>query len=481
MLLGEKLGLQKGKNSIRLKITVWFSLILLFISFFTFFSVFYINRNVMQKTVKDTLIKMVEDNYGEVEYIQKEEGFDVDDEEDEEDKYFEYSNGYIEIDDDFIEEMNSIGAGIYDASSNLIFGSCPNYDLLSRVPFQDGKVQSCKDEGTIWYVYDRSLAPQNLEGLWLRGAVSEEQGQAQISDSLRLSLYLIPLLLLIAILGGYIFAGKLLSPINDINTAAMEIGKSRDLSRRIDLGPGKDELHQLADNFNVMISRLEQSFHAEQQFTSDVSHELRTPISVIKAECEYILEKERSQEEYIEALETIERQESQMSRIVEDLLMFSRLERGTEIYTMEELDFSGLVQSVCEDMALLKTNGISLECFCDDHIRVKGNRRLLVRMLGNLISNAYRYGKPGGSIRVALRSCPDGTILEVEDNGIGISQEDQEKIFHRFYQVDGSRTGEGTGLGLAIVDEIARFHDTEVLLTSVPGQGSTFRIPFHPV
>ena len=474
MYLGETLGLQKGKNSIRLKITVWFSLIILFISFFTFFAVFYINRNVMQKTVKDTLIEMIEDNYDEVEYKKKEAFFDRE----KEDKYLDYPGGYIEVDDDFIEKMNGIGAGIYDTSADLLFGSCPNYNILPKVPFQDGKVQSFKDEGIVWYVYDKSLASRGLDGLWLRGAVSEEQGQAQISDSLRLSLFLLPLILLIAIAGGYIFAGRLLSPINEINMAAMEIGRGRDLSKRIDIGQGKDELHQLADNFNAMISRLEKSFQAEQQFTSDVSHELRTPISVIRAECEYILEEDRERDEYIEALETIERQESHMSRIVEDLLMFSRLERGTEIYSKEDLDFSELVQSLCEDMALLKIKEISLECVCDEDIRIKGNRGLLVRMLGNLISNAYRYGIPGGYIRVSLRSCHGGPILKVEDNGIGIAQEEQGKIFHRFYQVDDSRTGAGTGLGLAIVEEIARFHNAEVRLTSELDQGSIFTIHF---
>ena len=477
MYLGETLGLQKGKNSIRLKITVWFSLILLFISFFTFFAVFYINRNVMQKTVKDSLIKMIEDNYDEVEYKRSEVGFDRE----KEDKYLDYAGGYIEVDDDFIVKMNGIGAGIYDTSANLLYGNCPNDSILSKVPFQDGKVQSYKDEGIIWYVYDRSLASHGLDGLWLRGAVSEEQGQAQISDSLRLSLYLLPLLLLFAILGGYIFAGRLLSPINEINMAAMEIGRGGDLSKRIDIGPGKDELHQLADNFNAMISRLEKSFHAEQQFTSDVSHELRTPISVIKAECEYILEKDRERDEYIEALETIERQERHMSRMVEDLLMFSRLERGTEVYSKEVLDLSELVQSLCEDMALLRIKEISLECACDEGIQIKGNRGLLVRMLGNLISNAYRYGIPGGYIRVSLRSHHDGPLLKVEDNGIGIAQEEQDKIFHRFYQVDDSRTGAGTGLGLAIVEEIARFHDAEISLTSELGQGSIFTIHFVSV
>ena len=474
MYLGETLGLKKGRNSIRLKITVWFSMILLFISFFTFFAVFYINRNVMQKTVKDTLIQMVEENYDEVEYKEKEPGLD----EDTEDKYIDYPGGYIQVDDDFIEKMNGIGAGIYDDSFELIFGNCPNPHIIHQLPFKDREVQSFKDNGIIWYVYDRSLAPRSLEGLWVRGAVSEEQGQAQMSDTLRLSLFLLPLLLLFAISGGYIFAGRLLSPINEINMAAMEIGRGRDLSKRIDLGPGKDELHQLANNFNAMISRLEQSFLAEQQFTSDVSHELRTPISVIRAECEYILEENRERDEYIEALETIERQESHMSRIVEDLLMFSRLERRTEFYSKENLDFSELVQSVCEDMALLRIKEISLECYCENHIQLKGNRGLLVRMLGNLISNAYRYGIPGGIIRVSLRSHQDGPILQVEDNGIGIDKEEQDKVFHRFYQVDSSRTGTGTGLGLAIVDEIARFHEAEIRLTSEPGQGSTFTIHF---
>lgn len=472
------MAISREKNSIRLKITLWFSLILLFISFFTLASVFYISRTVMQKTVKDALIRMVENNYDEVEYYEEISQGELDRNDD---QYLQYQNGYIEIDDDFITKMNGISAGVYYSDGKLFVGSDPNPDLLEKVPFSDGQVQTSREDGINWYIYDRSLAGQKLDGLWLRGAVSEQQGQAQMSSTMKMSMILLPVLVIFAIVGGYIFAGRLLRPINEINETAMEIGQGRDLSKRIDLGPGNDELHQLAGNFNDMMDRLEKSFDAEKQFSSDVSHELRTPISVIRAECEYILEQDRDKEEYIEALETIERQEHHMSRMVEDLLMFSRLERGTDIYPMEDMDLSGLVESVCVDMALLQVKGIRLDWSCQEQIHIKGSRSLIIRMLTNLISNAYRYGRDHGWIHVRLyrdKDRGDQTVLQVEDNGIGIAPEENEKIFHRFYQVDSSRTGSGTGLGLSMVQEICRYHGADISLSSQPGEGSSFYIIF---
>lgn len=122
-----------------------------------------------------------------------------------------------------------------------------------------------------------------------------------------------PLLLILAVLGGYWIAGRALRPIQTITAAAAEIGSGRDLKKRIALGAGRDELHRLADTFNAMFDRLDKAFESERQFTSDASHELRTPVSVIRAQCEYTLERDRSPEEYREALEVIFRQSKRMT------------------------------------------------------------------------------------------------------------------------------------------------------------------------
>ena len=130
-------------------------------------------------------------------------------------------------------------------------------------------------------------------------------------------------------------------------------------------------------------------------------------------------------------------------------------------------------------MSLIRERGISLEHEVEDEIWVNGNPALLSRLLSNLISNAYRYGKDDGHIKVRLKKSQDEVTLSVSDDGIGISREDKEKIFRRFYQADSSRTGSGTGLGLSMVKEIASFHGGSMSVESEPGKGSefTFHLP----
>ena len=229
----------------------------------------------------------------------------------------------------------------------------------------------------------------------------------------------------------------------------------------------------------MLIARLDESFEAERQFTSDVSHELRTPMSVIMAQCEYTLDEERTPQEYERALRLIRRQGRKMTKLINDMLDFVRLERRGTNYQIEKLNLSALVNSVCEDMSLIRERGISLEHEVEDEIWVDGNPALLSRLLSNLISNAYRYGKDDGHIKVRLKKSQDEVTLSVSDDGIGISREDKEKIFRRFYQADSSRTGSGTGLGLSMVKEIASFHGGSMSVESEPGKGSefTFHLP----
>lgn len=135
-----------------------------------------------------------------------------------------------------------------------------------------------------------------------------------------------------------------------------------------------------------------------------------------------------------------------------------------------------LVTSVCTDMALIREKGISLRFDAENDVTFYGNRELLSRLLINLISNAYRYGREDGHIFVRLWLGNGKLCLSVADDGIGIDREEQQKIFRRFYQADNSRSGIGLGLGLSMAQEIARFHGGEVIVESTPGKGSVFTL-----
>lgn len=457
--------------SIRLKMTLWFTLVLLIVVLITYLVVLSVNHQIIQNTIRDDLIGTVENNVAKIEFSMNIDNTDL--------RYapdycIRLPDGYVEIDEDFLDEVNDVYTALYDDDKTFIFGENPIAKAVTDLDFVNSTVQKCRIDGTLYYIFDREFTLKGLEGFWLRGIVSEHQANIQMSNITRLSLILMPTLVLLAVVGGYLLVGRLLQPIRKISESASQIGKGGDLKKRIAIGEGTDELHQLANRFNEMFERLEAAFETERQFTFDASHELRTPVSVIAAQCEYILEKPRNNEEYEEALQTIQKQSKKMSRLINDMLDFTRLEIRADSYMRECVDLTKLVQSVCFDMALIQEHDITLDWETEDQIQCNGNTILLTRLLTNLISNAYRYGKDNGHIQVTLKRREKEIELTVSDDGIGISLEEQNKIFRRFYQVDSSRSNSGIGLGLSMVYEIAQFHGGRIFVESTVGLGSTF-------
>ncbi|MCD7736023.1 MAG: HAMP domain-containing histidine kinase [Lachnospiraceae bacterium] len=463
--------------SIRMKITLWFSAILIVIVTLTYFVILSVSRQIIQKTIRDNLIQTVENNVDEIEYYSALASGLADGDVD---YFLRYNNGYIEVDDDFLDEVNDIYTSLCQSDGALVYGENPIALDTAVLEFLDSEVQTVKVDGILYYVFDRHLDAEGLETLWLRGIVSETQGETELSAISRTSLILLPSLVLLAVIGGYLIARRALRPIRQISDTAAQIRQGDDLKKRIEIGEGKDELHQLAGQFNEMFTRLDDSFQAQQQFVSDASHELRTPVSVILAQCELTMgDTAQTPADYREALEVISRQGRKMSRLISDMLDFTRLELQPERYARENIDLSTLVGDICCDMALLCEKGIALICEAEPDIYCMGNRELLTRMLTNLITNAYRYGKPDGHTMVTLATAEGRVLLTVQDDGIGISTEDLPNLFHRFYQADSSRSGAGNGLGLAMVKEIVAFHHGTISVDSRLGEGSSFRITLN--
>ena len=170
----------------------------------------------------------------------------------------------------------------------------------------------------------------------------------------------------------------------------------------------------------------------------------------------------------------IHRQADRMTQLIQQLLSITRLEQGTEPAQREALDLAALVTGVCADQPYPKDR---LTCQVQPGVWVRGDRGLLARLLQNLIDNGFAYGKPQGHVWVTLGTEGDQAVLQVRDDGIGIPQDQQEKIWQRFYQVDPARReGGGAGLGLAMVKKIAQLHGGRITLDSTPGQGSTFAL-----
>lgn len=457
--------------SIRAKITLWFALAMSVLAALTLGCVWMISDNVVQKNIKDSLVEMVSDNVDEVEYYRNKEDANPDGDRD---IYIQYKNGYLEIDDDYLDQMNGIYTTLYKEDYELLYGENPIAEASGVIAFSDNKLQTLRYQGTTYYLYDRSLKGEGMEDLWLRGIVSRSQGARWMDAIVILSMWLIPVLILLALAGGYFLAGQFLRPIQQMIQAASGIQQGQDLKKRIALKKGQDELHQLADTFNGMMDRLEASFQAEKQFTSDMSHELRTPVAVILSQCELSLEEEQDKSTYADALRLIQRQGKKMSVLINDMLMMTRMEQRRDSICMVQLDFSSLCVSVCEDLHLIREKNIELSWQLEEGVMIVGNRELLQRLLVNLIINAYRYGKEHGYIQVELKQTQTEVRLSVADDGRGIAEHQLAHIWQRFYQADASRSNQGSGLGLAMVQEIAQLHHGYMKVKSVQGEGSCF-------
>ena len=461
--------------SIRSKITLWFAAALVIVVSLTYVCILSVSNQVLQKTIKDNLIETVENNMDEIEYY---ESMDAITEPNDVDYFIRYGDAFLEIDDDFLDSVNQVYTALYNSDLFMLYGENPVAKQCASLSLQNMTIQTVKAYGVRYYVFDRELTGEGLRGLWLRGVVSEKQGKEDLSTITMLSMVIMPVIVAVAIYGGSLIAKRTLEPIQKISETVEHISRGNDLKKRIELDKGDDELHLLAEQFNSMFARLDDSFEKEKRFTSDVSHELRTPMSVIMAQCEYSMDENSSLDEYAESIQSIYSQGQKMTVLINQMLDIARLEMRPENYPKERVDLSALTDSICKDMALIKEKGIAISSHIDAGLFISGNPGLLARAISNLISNAYHYGKDNGHIDVFLKKVEEQVVLTVSDDGIGIAEENIPKIFDRFYREDSSRTQNGTGLGLSITKEIVQFHGGTIEVKSLLGIGSTFTVIF---
>ena len=392
----------------------------------------------------------------------------------------EPEDGEFEIDSDFYSLDNNVYLALYDTGGNFLYGKVP--PGLEQAPqFEDGKIQTVKSGTEQWYVYDVQYEMENGQEFYIRGVVSVTETQKEFLIAVRFAVILLPLTVILTALIGYRLIRRTLLPVRQMTETVQEIQKDGDLSRRIGVSQetGKDEFYQLAGTFDGMLESLEQAFLRERQFTSDVSHELRTPVSVILAQCEASLNRTDLSEEQRKEILLIRKKAGEMSQMISQLLLLSRADQGRQQLNKEEINISELTEIIVEEQKMLaQRRKIEVHTEIEPDITGYLDESFYIRMLDNLISNAVSYGKEGGNIKVTLHQIPSGVRGTVEDDGIGISRDDQVHIWERFYRVDASRTGkeEGShsGLGLSMVKWIAQAHGGNVRVESELGKGSCF-------
>jgi len=287
----------------------------------------------------------------------------------------------------------------------------------------------------------------------------------------------LPILVLLGSLGGWFLARKSLSPIGYIVSRTQNITSENLSERLIPRGTG-DEMDDLIQTINGMVARLDASFKQMAEFTADASHELKTPICAMRGEAEVLLSRERSVEEYQEALVHLVEAFDRMNQMLNDLIFLSKSDSTQVELNMSPLRLDDLLKDACGLFQVLaELKNISLTAISQQEVVIMGDKMRLQQLFTNLIENAIKYTQEG-SILITIEKDGETAFVKVSDTGSGIPKEEQENIFKRFYRVDKSRSKDtgGAGLGLSIASWIAHAHHGRIEVESESGRGSTFKV-----
>ncbi len=280
---------------------------------------------------------------------------------------------------------------------------------------------------------------------------------------------------------GWVYAGRAMSPINNVIAQVKRIGFSS-LNLRVDEGRNKDEIATLASTFNEMLNRLEKSVEIQKNFIANASHEMRTPLTAITGQLEVLLRRERTQEQYKETaqsiLEDIENLNSTTNRLL--LLAQTADDKAADGFKMvrvddilwhikSELEKRNPQYKVEIDFLLTEHE--------DEYLSVQGNAQLLRVALINLIENACKYSE-NYTARVFIENNAQGLMLRIVDSGIGISDTDMANIFEPFFRGKNVSNIRGHGIGLSLTKRIIHLHNGEINAISEINKGSTFTVSF---
>ncbi len=444
--------MKKINLSAKVRLTAWFTLMILLLSAMVLVFVFVINGASVTDDPAGRLVKVVQRNASRV----------------------EFDNGGFEWSDiDFYRR--GVYCSVFNANGKLIRGAVPEgaeFDL----PFEPNVVREASVGGAVYFVYD-AFVDMSVTQLWVRGVIDSADRSGLMHTIMVLTWTLLPAILILSVVGGWLIAYNAFRPMETIVQRAGSISDGEDLSARLDLKRGPSEMRRLGHTFDRMFARLERSFNAERQFASDAAHELRTPVAVILAQCDRARRKDKTGEDFLKSLDVIESQGRRMSELIDQLLSLTRLQQGVDRYPAREADLSEFVSALNDEFIPPVERGITRAAEIEPGIRARFNPTLTARIVQNLLQNAYKYGRDNGRVTLSLRAEDGMAALRVTDDGIGIAPEDVEKIWQRFWQADASRGEDGgSGLGLSMVREMAEFQGGTADVASVLGEGSTFTV-----
>ncbi len=429
---------------VSIRVTVWFTAVIIFLFSIVLSSVILLEDRYINNTSTEELVSAVEKIYEDP------------------DEFENFNDGIYYIK--------------YNENNEIIAGKIPkDFDLTLAFSIED--INTYQIENKKFLYYDTRL---KNTGDWIKGIYPLSRFQNDISKMWDILFYYIaPLFIAFVAFVGYKIVKNAFKPVKKISETALEIKKSKNFSRRIELDNSEDEIHKMASAFNEMLDTVEETFIHEKQFSSDVSHELRTPITVILAQSDYALDYVDTLDEAMESFEVINRQAKKMTSLINQIMELSKLERQNEI-EKERINFSNIILQLLEDYrTLLENSNIELITNIEKDLRIYGNKLMIERLFINLFTNAMKFTKT--TISVSLNRINKEIILQIKDDGVGIAKEEQKYIWDRFFQINNSRNKDknrGSGLGLSMVNKIAQLHSATIEVESEIGKGACFIVRF---
>ena len=331
--------------------------------------------------------------------------------------------------------------------------------------------------GELWRTI---AAPVTIGGhnVVLRVSRSEERVREELSEVLVVLLLGLPLVVMLAGLGGYVLARRALAPIDHLASAARRITADR-LHERLTAANERDEIGRLTTVINDTFARLESSFEQLRRFTADSSHELRTPLAVVRGIGEATVARRRTPAEYEESIGSMLEEVDRMSNLVDTLLRLSHGDAGAIRLSREPVDVGRLAREVATSLAILaEERGQAVALEITDGLTASVDRLVLREALTNVLDNAIKYSPPGSTVAIRVARDDGRIVVAVRDQGPGVAPEHRERIFDRFFRVDASRSRSdgGAGLGLAIARWAVEVHGGTIAVGEQPDGGAEFRI-----
>jgi len=437
------LNFNNFKNSLKYKVLLWFSIIVAFILFVFSYALYYFLEESINLRIQTNLYNQALNIY--------ENNFNI---------------------------KNKINYEIAVFKNNNLISFSNNFSI------KDYNKYISKDE--IFFINE--IDEYKVEGIYVlkfkkpyTGAILVYQKDIsnKAEDIEDILLVLNPILLLILIFLGNKLIDKILIPIKNISKTAKQISIDN-FSYTIDITQNDDEIKELINSFNEMISRLKYGVETLDRFNSDISHELKTPLTIIQGELELALRKQRDKEYYQKSINIALKQSQNIQEIINSLLLLSKYSKQNIKETFEIINLKELLLGIVSDYKIQFNNkNINLHIKNIENIEFLANRVLINFIFSNLIDNAIKYSNENTNIYISLYK-KQNIYFTIKDEGIGINQEQLSKITNRFYRVDESRnkTIKGYGLGLSIVKNSVELHNGSLQISSKLNIGTTVQIIF---